>query len=97
MDSVFKTLEKHQNNAMTPLSFGAHLLCDVVCRLQGLTDISRVKCRFQKPAAKAQAGVAVVCNRQWTRTNSRRLEESGRAAVFRQTPAVLVRERVQVH
>jgi len=29
-----------------------------------------------------------------TRTNSRRLESWGRAAVFRQTPAVLVRVQV---
>lgn len=56
-----------------------------------------VKCRytlmlFTKLQANAQTGLTAVCNCLRSKTNSRRLEELNRAAAFRETPAVLVRE-----
>lgn len=47
---------------------------------------------FTKLQANAQTGLTAVCNCLRSKTNSRRLEELNRAAAFRETPAVLVRE-----
>lgn len=57
--------------------------CDIFCQFQKLTDISRVKCRYDSFRGRSQKSTdghnCCLCMR--TRTNSRRLEKSGRAAV----------------